>query len=166
MGTSWRKAFRCAAGYAAVTAVGVAAGGIIAISQNPGVHEPAPSGVIIGEAEHRSFTIRGDVAGLVPGSTAPLMVEVSNPGRRPIRLLTIAVEAGRATAGCRAAPHLHISSYNSRRPHAQPIIVAGHDTAVVPLRIRLPNAPHRNQDSCQNAAFTLHYAGTARRLIR
>ncbi len=165
MSIAWRTVIRYVAGYSALAAAGVTTGVVMATTQNPGPAAPASPGVIVGD-ELGTFAIRGDVAELVPGVTAPLMVEVSNPGRRSIRLLTITVEARKGTAGCRAARHLRISSYDSARTRAQAIVVPSHGTVVVPLQIRLPNAPHVNQDSCQDAAFALAYAGTAHLLRR
>lgn len=154
------------AGFAATAAVGLAAGVIMTHTQDPGGAEPAPSGVVVGGPEHQSFSIHGDVAGLVPGRRSVLEVTVTNPSSRPIRLFTVTVDADNAGGGCRAGRNLRIGGYHHRRPWTHPVVVPAHGRAIVPLRIRLIDAPHRNQDACQDAAFALHYSGTAGLLHR
>lgn len=161
-----RTAVHFGIGFVAAAAVGLAAGGILAVVHHPDQPTAESSGVVIGELGRPSFRIGGDVTDLVPGRTSTLRVEVSNPHSWPIRILTITVEAEKATTACHAARHLRMGSYDYRRPQARMVIVPAGGTTVVPLPIWLPNAPDRNQDACKNATFTLHYTGTAGRFAR
>ena len=161
-----RKLGHYAAGYTTVAIVGVAAGcSLSLVDSGPGTSQP-PSGsdsVHSGDVAngYGSFTLRGQVSGLVPGEERILRVLVSNPNQWPIRLLTVDVAAERASGTCRAGANLSIGSYDSRRPHARTIIVQSRSKAVLSLPIEMVNAPHRNQDSCKGESFPLRFAGQA-----
>jgi hypothetical protein len=105
--------------------------------------------------------MRGHVTGLVPGKERVLRVLVSNPNQWPIRLLTLDVSADAASANCRAGANLSIGNYDSRRPQARTYVISSRGAAIVPLRVELVNAPHRNQDSCEGESFPLRFAGEA-----
>jgi hypothetical protein len=163
-------ALRYAAAYVVCGALGVAAGWALAALHNGGTPATVTAGVADTSAHLAdrlygsvSFTVRGRVAGLVPGKQAALRLRVSNPHAWRIRVLTVSVTIEDASAKCRAARNIAVRGYNARRMHAKRYIVAGHGTADMSLPIKVVNAPHRNQDACKHAVFPLRYAGTAAR---
>jgi hypothetical protein len=126
-----------------------------------GAVAPAASSKPVKDDPPKAFTMSGAVAGLVPGRMVTLPVMVSNPNNQSIKILTITVAAGDASAACPARGNLSVPDYDSTRPGATAYVVPGRGTATVPLSIRLVDAANRDQSACKRVTFPLSYSGTA-----
>jgi hypothetical protein len=93
-----------------------------------------------------SLTITGDIDGLVPGRPGELVLTLHNADASAavVRGLSAAVTTG--SAGCPASA-LAIEPWRGR------VVVPAHDTATVPLAVRL-SAP---AGTCGGATWTLTY---------
>lgn len=116
--------------------------------------------------ERASFDIAGDVEGLAPGVTKPIVLTLRNPNAAPIYVTEIAVEiADESTPpGCAAEPNIALDQ-PSGITASSPVLVPGHGTVVLGRhpqapRITFLNRPW-NQDVCKGKSFALTYSGSA-----
>jgi hypothetical protein len=115
---------------------------------------------------HKVFVISGNVAGLYPGGSATLALQVHNPLHKSIRVETITIISGPANSGCPAsnlAAGTGLAALSSLYTItlSPPLVIPGGQSAdgpQVPITL-LKGAP----DACQNATFLLLYSGSATR---
>jgi len=100
---------------------------------------------------HRDFVVSGQVEDLRPGGTRPMVLTVRNPNSIGIRVTSLTVRAGAASAGC-SASSLTLPQWTGS------LVVPKNGTATLTVQVGLkPTAP----DACQGAQWPLTYGGTA-----
>ncbi len=114
------------------------------------------------------FSVRGDLTGvtLIPGSSGPLALTISNPNDEPIFVTRIAVtvQPGSTNPGCDGPANLAVTQSNASE--ANPLVVPANGSVSVPSGgvsapvLEMLNLP-TNQDACKGATFTFSYAGSA-----
>ena len=98
-----------------------------------------------------SFTIAGNVAGMFPGRTVPMLLTVNNPKSFPIVVTSITTTVGNASAACPA-------SNLSVTPFAGQLTVPSLGSAVTTVVVSMALSA---TDGCQGATFPLVYSGLA-----
>jgi hypothetical protein len=99
------------------------------------------------------FSISGQVTGLFPGRSVPLLLSVTNPFKFEIFVVSVATTVGSATPSC-VATNLSVSTFSGH------IGVPAGGAAQVAVSAAMS---HTAPDGCQGVTFTLQYSGTARR---
>ena len=131
-----------------------------------------PSGAVSGSGEGSTagdsarFEISGDVTGLVPGVSQPIVLTLRNPNAAAIFVTSVAVEIGEDSTppGCPSERNIALDQPSGISP-ADPVQVPGHGSVVLttyPLapRIRFVDRPW-DQDVCTGKSFALSYSGSA-----
>jgi hypothetical protein len=113
----------------------------------PGAQHTAPGTNAAGPSVS-SFSISGNVSGLYPGVTRPLVLKVANPQKVAITVTSIKTAVSTASATCVAA-NVKVSSFSG-----QLHIAAGAKTQVTVQVTMSHGAPN----SCQGAVFQFHYS--------
>lgn len=116
-----------------------------------GIAKPPDGG---GSTDARSFTIAGDVDGVVPGAGSLLPVELANPNRFALDVRTLDITVADAGPGC-ARTNLVVG------PPPLPVAIPALGRAVVGVDVRFVDDP---SDACQGAEFPITYRGTAMRV--
>lgn len=113
-----------------------------------------------------SFDIAGDVEGLAPGITKPIVLTLRNPDAAPIYVTAVDVDlADESTPpGCPTEPNI-VLDQPSGITASSPVVVPGHGTVVLRHHPEAPqisflNRPW-NQDVCKGKSFELTYSGSA-----
>ena len=112
------------------------------------------------------FEISGDVTGLVPGISQPIVLTLSNPNAAAIFVTSVAVEIAEDSTPSGCPSELNIAlDQPSGISTASPVEVPGHGSVVLgtyPLapRIGFIDRPW-NQDVCKGKSFALSYSGSA-----
>jgi hypothetical protein len=114
------------------------------------------------QAAKRGFHARGLVAaGLAPGTTTAVEVDVENPYRYRIRVVPTQAAVLRNTnrAGCAGIP---ANAVVSARGVAD-VVIRGKSSATVTLHVSMPRTAAR---ACRSATFSVAFAGRAVRASR
>jgi hypothetical protein len=116
--------------------------------------------------ESVAFAISGEVDGLAPGATKPIVLTLTNPNEVAIEVtsLTVGVSADGGRPGCPSSANVLVEQARGVTG-LDPLRIPAHGSVVVGSfprapRITLLNRPW-NQDSCKGRTFTLTYAGSA-----
>jgi hypothetical protein len=124
------------------------------------------SGKVVSPLTLIDFTITGSVAGLLPGETKAIQLQLTNPNGVAIQVtrLTVSVSAGSTPPGCPSAGNLQITQSNASS--ASPIGVPARSSVTLTSAPRAPqitllNTPDTNQDACKNVGFALSFSGSA-----
>src|SRR5215208_7086702 len=105
-----------------------------------------------GEANgHRDFVVSGQVEGLRPGGTLPMVLTVRNPNSVAIRVTRLTVTAAAAAAGCPASS-LTLPNWTGS------LQVPKDGTASLTVNVTLKATA---SNACQGARWPLTYGGTA-----
>jgi hypothetical protein len=118
-------------------------------SAGPDAAGPSPAAL----SAAARFSITGQVSGLYPGRTAPLVLTVTNPLKFEIFVVSLSTTVGTASPGC-AAGNLAVSSFSG---HAG---VPANGSATIAVSVTMT---HSAPDGCQGVTFPLHYSGLATR---
>jgi hypothetical protein len=131
-----------------------------------------PGGAVSGSGQSSTagdsapFEISGDVTGLVPGVSQPIVLTLRNPNAAAIIVTSVAVEVGEDSTppGCPSELNIALDQPSGISP-ASPVRVPGHGSVVLstyPLapRIGFVDRPW-NQDGCKGKSFALSYSGSA-----
>jgi len=116
--------------------------------------------------EPASFEIAGDVDGLAPGITKPIVLTLRNPNAAPIYVTAVAVDIADDSTppGCASAPNIALEQ-PSGITASSPVLVPGHGTVVLGHRPEAPQISFLNrswnQDVCKGKSFELAYSGSA-----
>jgi hypothetical protein len=112
------------------------------------------------------FEISGDVTGLTPGVSQPIVLTLVNPNAAAILVTSVVVEiaAESTPPGCPSEPNISLDQ-PAGITAGSPVRVAGHGSVVLstyPLapRIGFVDRPW-NQDGCKGKSFALSYSGSA-----
>jgi hypothetical protein len=99
----------------------------------------------------KSFLVAGDVEGLAPGVTRPLLVQLSNPNNTAISVEKLSVTVGNSSTGC-AGTNVRVGAFGA------PVLLPARGSAQISLPVTmLGTAPA----ACQGATFPLTYGGSA-----
>lgn len=98
-----------------------------------------------------TFTIAGNVAGMYPGLTAPMVLTVSNPKPFSIVVTSITTTIGDANAAC-SASNLTVTAFSGQ------LLVPGLGSAATTVHASMAKSAG---DPCQGATFPLVYNGLA-----
>jgi hypothetical protein len=144
--TRWKLALLALAG------VGLLSFGAFSFVGSSAAPKPSAGGQGNGQANgHRDFVVSGQVEDLRPGGAQPMVLTVRNPNRVGIRVTTLTVRAGAASAGCPASS-LTLPQWSGS------LLVPKNGTATLTVNVTLrSSAP----DACQGARWPLSYGGTA-----
>jgi hypothetical protein len=102
-------------------------------------------------AEADGFDISGEVDGLYPGAVSTMSAVVTNPQAFVIRVTTISVHVGDASADCPAS----MLRIDRTTPN---VTIAAGATRRIPVDVRMLR---RAPDSCQRVVFPLRLVATA-----
>ena len=131
-----------------------------------------PGGAVSGSGQSSTagdsapFEISGDVTGLVPGVSQPIVLTLRNPNAAAIFVTSVAVEIGEDSTppGCPSEPNIALDQ-PSGISAATPLRVPGHGSVVLttyPLAPRIGFVDRSwNQDVCKGKSFALSYSGSA-----
>jgi hypothetical protein len=115
---------------------------------------PKPKAAAPGNGQangHRDFVVSGQVENLRPGGSRPMVLTVRNPNSVGIRVTSLTVRAGAASAACQASS-LTLPQWTGS------LVVPKNGTATLTVNVALKStAP----DACQGARWPLTYGGTA-----
>jgi len=110
-----------------------------------------------------AFEVSGQVGGLAPGITKPILLRLHNPNQDAISVTSITVEiaADSTPPGCKSGSNVALEQADTITED-DPVVVPGQGTVVLsPGRaptITLRNQL-RNQDVCKGKSFELTYSG-------
>lgn len=107
----------------------------------------SPGGLLGGGAAlaDAALTVTGDVAGLVPGGTAPLLLHVHNGGDEPVVVTALPVRVTGGRDGCRPNA-LTVEQWTGR------LTVPAHATSDHAVAVQV--SP---DGGCTDVKWTLHY---------
>ena len=139
----------------AITGVGLLTFGAFSMVGSSAAPKPASAqgnGQNNGQANgHQDFVVSGEVQDLRPGGTRPMVLTVRNPNSVGIRVTSLTVRAGAASATCQASS-LTLPQWTGS------LVVPKNGTGTVTVQVSLKtSAPN----ACQGARWPLTYGGTA-----
>jgi hypothetical protein len=136
----------------AIIGVGLLSYGAGSFVGSSAASKPKAGGQGNGQANgHKDFVVSGQVENLRPSGTRPMVLTVRNPNSVGIRVTSITVRAGAASASCQASL-LTLPQWTGS------LAVPKNGTAMLTVNVGLkPTAP----DACQGARWPLTYGGTA-----
>jgi hypothetical protein len=135
----------------------------IGLSLTGQIHRPGSDARVLGEKlagngkdsgggnDKKDFTIAGQVTGLYPGATRPLVLTLTNANNFAIRVSTLTVRVAHLS-GC-AGANLEVAPYP-----AGSVVIPGNGTATTTLGVHMAADP---PDACKDRTFDLTYSGTA-----
>ena len=131
------------------------------VGGNPSA-SPGPRGTPAGPTG--TFSIEGQVAGLLPGRPATLALTVTNPNPWPIQVLTLDTGVTAPPGTTCPAESLRVGRYTftGGTRYAAP----ARGTVVVPVSVELADSPTADQSGCRGEAFPLTFTGTAEKVTR
>jgi hypothetical protein len=155
---------------AVLTVVGIQATRAPAAQSAAGGKAPAPAA---GPANPgHPITVTGtSPTNLGPGITAPVTVTVTNPNNQDIRVTSVTITVGNASAACPAAGNVTVTSYTSSTPGAVAYVAPKNGAVRVPLSITMVDRQDTgvrgtssfvsgNQDACKHVTFPLTFTAT------
>jgi len=98
---------------------------------------------------------------LIPGTTRPLKVTMSNPLRSPLKVTAVTVTPGKPSVSACKQSWVKTTSFKASKKK-KPIIVKPRGKATVMLTVQLTNLSSVNQDACKNTRIPLKLNATAR----
>ena len=111
------------------------------------------------------FEISGEVGGLAPGITKPILLTLRNPNPEAIRVTSITVEIADDSTppGCKSGSNMALRQADGITAD-DPVVVPGRGLVVLSAG-RAPTITFRNQpwnqDVCKGKSFELTYSGSA-----
>ena len=96
------------------------------------------------------FTIGGNVSGLYPGKTAPLVLRITNPNGYAITVTSVSTQVTSLQSGC-GSTNVAVSNFSGH------LYLPANGTTHVTV---LAHMAHSAPDACQGAHFLLTYSGT------
>jgi hypothetical protein len=90
----------------------------------------------------------GEVA---PGAPATLVLTLTNPAPRPVRVMAVSARITSVAASACSTSWYDVGSF------AGPTTLPGHGVATVRLRVTFLDSPTVNQDGCKGASYTYGY---------
>lgn len=105
------------------------------------------------------FGIAGSVTGLVPGTTTPLVVTITNPNGYAIDLESVTTSVGSPGGGCPTGS-LVVAPY-TRSPSGPAVTAPGKGTTTLTLQAHYVDSLTADQSGCRGATFPLTFTGTA-----
>jgi hypothetical protein len=115
--------------------------------------DPGPALLAAPSIDSGSFGIRGEVTGLFPGDSQPLVLTVSNPQHFAIVVTSIVTTVSSPGGGC-SRSYMTVSGFSGALTVAARGLAQARVTATMSLA-----AP----DACEGAIFPFSYSGTAHR---
>lgn len=109
----------------------------------------SPLAVLQAAASTQPLVLSGDIAGLVPGAPASLVLTVRNPGSEPALVSALAARIAAAPGGC-PADALDIGAWRGR------LAVPAHGSASATLPVVLSSA----HPACSGASWSLEYSSS------
>jgi len=109
----------------------------------------------------KTFSISGDVSGLFPGASRPLVLTFTNSNNFAIKITSMEVAAATSDkGGCGASNLITPSFRDDPRSMTDDIIVPAKKTASHTFQVRMTASP---ANACQGATWALSYTGQAER---
>ena len=137
---------------AAITGVGLLTFGAFSFAGSSAAPKPKASGQSNGQANgHKDFIVSGQVENLRPGGSRPMVLTVRNPNSVGIRVTSLTVRAGAASAACQASS-LTLPQWTGS------LVVPKNGSATLTVQVSLQSSA---PDACQGAQWPLTYGGTA-----
>ncbi len=113
-----------------------------------------------GNPGHQVIVTGTSPTGLSPGVTKPVTVTVTNANGDAVRVTSVAITVGDASAACPAAGNITTTSYDSSTPGAIVYTAPKNGGSVqIPLSITMLD-PHHSQDVCKASSFPLKFTAT------
>jgi hypothetical protein len=127
-------------------------------SQGTGTVDASSKGVKPTPNDNRTFAIAGSVTQLVPGTSRPLTLTISNPNGYDIDVMSITTTVSSPGADCPASslvvpPYTYTSGPTVTAP--------GKGSTTMTLTAQFVDSLTDNQSGCNDKAFPLTFTGTA-----